>query len=567
MSRAVRIQHLSKRYRLRHDRGVLYRTFRDEIVDAATAPLRWLRGQRRSSEEFWALQDLNFEVSAGEIVGVIGRNGAGKSTLLKILSRITKPTTGRVEMRGKVGSLLEVGTGFHPELTGRENIFLSGAVLGMKRAEIARRFDEIVAFAEVERFLDLPVKRYSSGMYMRLAFSVPAHLEPDILIIDEVLAVGDAAFQKKCLGKVRDLAGKQRTVLFVSHNLTAVQSLCDQAVWLDQGVVQCSGPASDVTGRYLNALRENSCRREWPRPDSAPGNDVVRLHAVSAVGAGAAAGERITVGDRVRVEFAYWLLADDAIINPSVVIYNQDGVAVCNTYPPPTHDLEALRCPAGLYRASFEIPGQCLNDGSYDVQLYIIRDGFACATASTAWCSSRSTTTRANAPVGSASTWVSCGPYSPGRSSASRGRRSAARPRTASPRSFTRRLKHDENLAVRATGAAGHRSGDRAARAIVVCPDRPPPTATIFTALQTALRLRHGALAGLDQCRLVACLESGRRVVGRPRTPFRCRPAVASAFFMSISWSTCRWPTGSGSFAIATACSRRGGSSGSQCPT
>ncbi len=264
---AIRVQNLSKRYRIRHDSGVLYRTFRDEIVHAAGAPLRWLRGNRSgTAEEFWALKDFSFEVQPGEIVGVIGRNGAGKSTLLKILSRVTKPTSGRVELRGRVGSLLEVGTGFHPELTGRENIFLSGAVLGMTRRETARKFDEIVAFADVDRFLDTPVKRYSSGMYMRLAFSVPAHLEPDVLIIDEVLAVGDAAFQKKCLGKVRDLAGKHRAVLFVSHNLTAVQSLCDQAIWIDQGVLQCCGEASNVTSRYLNAIRQHSCQREWPTP-------------------------------------------------------------------------------------------------------------------------------------------------------------------------------------------------------------------------------------------------------------------------------------------------------------
>jgi lipopolysaccharide transport system ATP-binding protein len=384
VSTAIRVQNLSKRYQIRHDSGVPYRTLRDELARVAGAPLRWLSGRaNNSTEEFWALKDLNFEVQPGEVVGVIGRNGAGKSTLLKILSRITRPTTGRIELRGRVGSLLEVGTGFHPELTGRENIFLSGAVLGMKRAEIVRKFDEIAAFADVEKFLDTPVKRYSSGMYVRLAFSVAAHLEPDILIIDEVLAVGDAAFQKKCLGKVRDLADRQRTVLFVSHNLTAVQSLCDQAIWLDGGVLQCQGEASAVTSRYLNSVRQQPSQRSWQTPEQAPGNDLVRLHAVSAGRSGLTGrltdDDRICVGDAVQVEFLFWLLVDDAIINPSVVIHNQDGVTVCNTYPPPPANLESVRCRAGLHRAAFQIPAHCLNDGRYDVQLYIIQDGMSCA--------------------------------------------------------------------------------------------------------------------------------------------------------------------------------------------
>src|SRR5687767_1731426 len=236
MHTMVSVEGVGKQYRLQHQRGSEpYRTLRDSIADAAAAPFKWLNGSRQAvttPDDFWALRDVSFDVSGGEVVGIIGRNGAGKSTLLKILSRITEPTAGRIETRGRVASLLEVGTGFHSELTGRENIYLNGAILGMSRREIDRKFDEIVAFAEVERFIDTPVKRYSSGMHMRLAFSVAAHLEPEILMVDEVLAVGDAAFQKKCLGKMGEVAGEGRTVLFVSHNMPAVSTLCSRALWL-----------------------------------------------------------------------------------------------------------------------------------------------------------------------------------------------------------------------------------------------------------------------------------------------------------------------------------------------
>ncbi|MEO2088609.1 MAG: ABC transporter ATP-binding protein [Gemmataceae bacterium] len=245
---AIKVEALGKRYRLTHGQErARYRTLRESLVDAVKAPFR----KRGTTEEFWALSDVSFEVQPGEVVGIIGRNGAGKSTLLKILSRITKPTRGRVEINGRVGSLLEVGTGFHAELTGRENIFLNGAILGMSRREIAIKFDEIVAFAEVEKFLDTPVKRYSSGMYVRLAFAVAAHLEPEILIVDEVLAVGDAGFQQKCLGKIEDVSRSGRTVLIVSHQLNTVRQLCKQAVWLDAGRRKRFGPATKLIEDYL----------------------------------------------------------------------------------------------------------------------------------------------------------------------------------------------------------------------------------------------------------------------------------------------------------------------------
>jgi lipopolysaccharide transport system ATP-binding protein len=249
---AIRVESLSKLYRI----GLAQRhhdTLRDLLVDTArNIGRRFTTAPRSTEDELWALKDVSFAVQPGEVVGIIGRNGAGKSTLLKILSRITEPTSGRAVLNGRVGSLLEVGTGFHPELTGRENIYLNGAILGMHRYEIARKFDEIVAFSEIERFLDTPVKRYSSGMYVRLAFAVAAHLEPEILIVDEVLAVGDAEFQKKCLGKMGAVADEGRTVLFVSHNMAAVQNLCHHAILLDNGIITEQGLALEVVNKYLS---------------------------------------------------------------------------------------------------------------------------------------------------------------------------------------------------------------------------------------------------------------------------------------------------------------------------
>jgi lipopolysaccharide transport system ATP-binding protein len=264
---AIRVENLSKRYSIGvSGQGMFrYKALRDTLTDALYAPFRavgsLLSGQRptvsgRPSDNYiWALKDVSFEVQRGEVVGIIGRNGAGKTTLLKVLSRITEPTEGYAEIHGRVGSLLEVGTGFHPELTGRENIYLNGAILGMKKAEIELKFDEIVAFAEIEKFIDTPVKHYSSGMYVRLAFAVAAHLEPEILLVDEVLAVGDVAFQKKCLGKMGEVATEGRTVLFVSHNMTAIQSLCSRSILLDRGKIIWDGPTARVVERYLSAVQ------------------------------------------------------------------------------------------------------------------------------------------------------------------------------------------------------------------------------------------------------------------------------------------------------------------------
>jgi lipopolysaccharide transport system ATP-binding protein len=253
-SAAIRVEQLGKRYTISHQGAYRYVALRDVLSDGARQLVRRIARRPRPAdptrETIWAIRDISFDLAQGERLGVIGRNGAGKSTLLKVLSRITEPTEGRVAVRGRVGSLLEVGTGFHPELSGRENIFLNGTILGMSRAEVRRKFDEIVAFAEIERFLDTPVKRYSSGMYVRLAFSVAAHLEPEILVVDEVLAVGDAAFQRKCLGKMTDVAESGRTVILVSHNLAAIQQLCTRSLWLDDGRLREDGPTEQVVASY-----------------------------------------------------------------------------------------------------------------------------------------------------------------------------------------------------------------------------------------------------------------------------------------------------------------------------
>jgi lipopolysaccharide transport system ATP-binding protein len=261
MTPAIQVSDLGKKYRiLAGQPRAGYRTLRETLSRLAAAPLYSFRNGKaaRRAEEFWALRDINFDVQHGQVLGVIGRNGAGKSTLLKILSQITKPTSGKVELRGRVGSLLEVGTGFHPELTGRENVYLNGAIFGMKRSEIARKFDEIVAFAEIDKFLDTPVKRYSSGMYIRLAFAVAAHLEPEILVVDEVLAVGDAQFQEKCMGAMQRTASGGRTILFVSHNMSAVQSLCTHVIWLDKGTIFVQGPSIEIVNRYLRTPKTES---------------------------------------------------------------------------------------------------------------------------------------------------------------------------------------------------------------------------------------------------------------------------------------------------------------------
>ncbi|MBT3286678.1 MAG: ABC transporter ATP-binding protein, partial [Victivallales bacterium] len=280
---AIRVENLGKRYVIgRETRRAA--TLAGRVRQTLASPFSWLSSQLRGPSEeeiLWALQDVSFEVKRGEVLGVIGRNGAGKSTLLKILSRITEPTTGNAEMHGRIGALLEVGTGMHPELTGRENIYLNGTIIGMREAEIAGKFDEIVDFSGIERFLDTPVKRYSSGMRVRLGFAIAAHLEPEILIVDEVLAVGDAEFQQKCLGKMKDVAGHGRTVLFVSHNMGAINSLCSKCILVEAGHLRASGSPAEIVAQYIRADTNAVGFRKWEDDESAPGSDDVRLLSVA----------------------------------------------------------------------------------------------------------------------------------------------------------------------------------------------------------------------------------------------------------------------------------------------
>lgn len=366
---AVSVENVSKRFCLAHAAGErpAYGTFREELVRWASWPARAFSGERNRREDFWALRDVSFDVQPSEVIGIIGRNGAGKSTLLKVLSRITKPTGGRVRLRGRVGSLLEVGTGFHPELSGRENIFLSGAVLGMKRAEIRRKFDEMVAFAEVERFLDTPVKRYSSGMYMRLAFAVAAHLEPEILLVDEVLAVGDVAFQRKCLGKMGEVARGGRTILFVSHNMTAVSNLCERTIWLADGRVRTIGPTKQVLSEYLSSATGPAPERVWDDPASEPGGDLPRLRRVR-VRPTEEGGNVIALDTPVEVVVEYETSKPDLLLHVTVLVNTQDEVCAFATVSRPT------RVPIGLVYNRCLIPGHLLNTGSYSLRVLIVRD-------------------------------------------------------------------------------------------------------------------------------------------------------------------------------------------------
>jgi lipopolysaccharide transport system ATP-binding protein len=356
-----------------------HRTLREALVESVGGMLDAIRPTRRreSTPPFWALNDVSFEVARGEAVALIGGNGAGKSTLLKLLSRVTSPTTGRMELHGRVGSLLEVGTGFHPDLTGRENVFLNGAILGMRRAEILARFDEIVAFAEVERFIDTPVKRYSSGMYLRLAFAVAAHLEPEVLLVDEVLAVGDAAFQRKCLGKMGDAASSGRTVLFVSHNMVAVQKLCSRALWLRQGHVVEDGPTATVVSRYLGATQSTRTAQQWDDLASAPGNERVRLHRAAVQWSDSTsddATDEITTRSPLTLEFEYWNLREGARLNLSLHVYDEQGVLAFNTVPPVDSPWRGQPFPVGRFRDVCHIPGDLLNDGRYRVELLVVQD-------------------------------------------------------------------------------------------------------------------------------------------------------------------------------------------------
>jgi homopolymeric O-antigen transport system ATP-binding protein len=364
---AIRAENLSKRFQIAAARTrYRYHTLREQI--SARLTLR-RRPDDVRRETFWGLKDVSFEVAAGEVVGIIGANGAGKSTLLKILSRITEPTSGYADLHGRVGSLLEVGTGFHPELTGRENVYLNGAILGMRKADIERKADDIVAFAETGKFIDTPVKHYSSGMYMRLAFAVAAHLEPEILIVDEVLAVGDLSFQNKCLGKMQDVASEGRTVLFVSHNMGAIANLCTSALWLDEGRVAARGPVADTVAAYIQSVgrpRAYDASR-WQHQGSGEAT-FVDARMVDAQGQ---PRETFGMGESVLVEFDMDLSRPLSSLHMSVDIKRADsGLPVLHLL---NRDSGAAceRLSDGKHRLSVEIPNCMLYPGSYTVSLFV----------------------------------------------------------------------------------------------------------------------------------------------------------------------------------------------------
>jgi lipopolysaccharide transport system ATP-binding protein len=364
----IRVDGVSKLYHIgaiqkRHDtlRDHLAESFKSLFRRNGRSVLSALRAAP-SENTIWALKDLSFTVNHGEVVGIIGRNGAGKSTLLKILSRITEPTIGFAEIHGRVASLLEVGTGFHSELTGRENIYLNGAILGMKKAEIERKFDEIVAFAEVEKFIDTPVKHYSSGMYLRLAFAVAAHLEPEILIVDEVLAVGDANFQKKCLNKMKDVGQHGRTVLFVSHNMPAITRLCPRAILLDKGNVVEDGPSHQIVSTYLNSGLGTTAIREWPDPANAPGGEVARLRAVRVRTEDGTITNVVDINQPVRIDMEYDVRKPGYLLLPNFQFYNEEGIHVFSAHFDPVWQKRPR--PKGRYISSLRIPGNLLSEGT-----------------------------------------------------------------------------------------------------------------------------------------------------------------------------------------------------------
>lgn len=364
MSEAIiKVDNISKRYTIGKKES--YGSLREEIMGKITSLFKRGSDEDEDAETtIWALKDVSFEVKEGEVMGIIGRNGAGKSTLLKILSRITTPTSGQITMRGRVASLLEVGSGFHPELTGRENILLNGALLGMSRAEIKDKFDEIVAFSEIEKFLDTPVKRYSSGMYVRLAFAVAAHLEPEILIVDEVLAVGDIEFQKKCLGKMGDVARGGRTVLFVSHNMGAVQNLCERVLLLDKGFVVTDGASADTLEKYLSLGMTREGQRLWPDIKEAPGSDAVRMRSVTVLDKDRNACTVFDVRDPVSISMEFWVLKEQGCIAASFHFNNQRGELICMSFDHSMFSFEGDKhLSPGLYEATCHIPGDFLNNG------------------------------------------------------------------------------------------------------------------------------------------------------------------------------------------------------------
>ncbi|MFL5950825.1 MAG: ABC transporter ATP-binding protein [Gaiellaceae bacterium] len=366
MATAIKAEGLSKQYRIGQFRPA-YGTLRDSIVNSVR---RARSGHLHDPpREIWALRDISFEARQGEVLGIIGANGAGKSTLLKILTKITYPTEGRAEIRGRVGSLLEVGTGFHPELTGRENIYLNGAILGMKRQEINRKLDAIVEFSGIPKFMDTPVKRYSSGMFVRLAFSVAAHFEPDIMVVDEVLAVGDADFQRRSIGRMESLGDSGRTVLFVSHNLHAVLQLCDRALLLQDGEIVREGSTHDVIAYYEEQTVGSGSRVVWDG-DDAPGNDVVRLQSVRVVDEDGSPAATVDVRHQVGIEIGFRVLRDGPPVVPKIKVLDQHGAICFNALDTDPRWNDTMR--PGEYLATAWIPPNLLNEGRHSIDVDVV---------------------------------------------------------------------------------------------------------------------------------------------------------------------------------------------------
>ena len=376
---AIRAQNLSKRYSLGARRELNDPMLRDAITELAGAPLRWLTRVGRalagadgattedSTPHTWALHGVSFEIERGEIVGIIGPNGAGKSTLLKVLSRITEPTGGRAEIHGRIGSMLEVGTGFHPELTGRENIYLSGAMLGMKKTDIDRRLDEIIAFSGVEKFIETPVKHYSSGMYVRLGFAVAAHLESEILLVDEVLAVGDAGFQRKCMAKMEEIRQQGRTILLVSHNMAALSRLSDRAIFIADGAIQKEGPAAEVVSAYLLTSLSSSPEREWPDPAIAPGDGRVRLRRLRIRTQDGVTAETLDIHHPIGLEMLYEVLEPGGFLTPYFELSDASGLCLFSTQDL-TAESRGVPRSAGRFTSTAWIPANFLSEGLHFVR-------------------------------------------------------------------------------------------------------------------------------------------------------------------------------------------------------
>jgi lipopolysaccharide transport system ATP-binding protein len=363
----ISAENLGKRYRIGEREH--YVALRDVLARAVSAPARIFQARKAASSNgdathIWALKDVSFEVRQGEAVGIIGRNGSGKTTLLKVLARVTRPTEGRAQVTGRVGSLLEVGTGFHPELTGRENVYLSGAILGMTKKEIERKFDEMLAFSEVEKFIDTPLKHYSTGMQMRLAFAVAAHLDPEILLVDEVLAVGDLEFQKKCLGKMSRVAGEGRTVLFVSHNMSAISKLCRRAIWLGGGRLLTSGPVEEVASAYIRSGGDAKGERRW-EGDDAPGTESMRLRAVRLMAHEGGLASAVDIRRPFQVEIEYEIRKALSHLRVCVRVAAADGTIAFTSSDDSDPRWDGCPREPGRYISRCSIPGNLMNEGRY----------------------------------------------------------------------------------------------------------------------------------------------------------------------------------------------------------